>query len=104
MNKLHTLALAIAATSLCSLATAQTTQRAGASPGVNAQQETMSLENMKRIDANGDGMISREEHMKMAAAAFDRMKKMPNGMVDMKVYQEWFSVNGDPYRPMTPSK
>lgn len=39
---------------------------------------------MKMMDANNDGMISKEEFMKHHEAMFDKMKKDSNGMVSMK--------------------
>jgi EF hand len=39
---------------------------------------------MKAIDANGDGMISKDEFMKHHEAMFDKMKKGSNGMVSVK--------------------
>lgn len=103
MNTLKSLAVAAAITATASLAVAQTTQRAGAAPGVNAQQETMSLEvmtkMMKMIDTNKDGMVSKAEHMKYQEAVFDNMKKMPGGMVEMKVYFMPADPNEDPFRP-----
>jgi hypothetical protein len=38
---------------------------------------------MKKFDANADGMLSKEEFMKAHEEMFDRMKG-PNGMVSMK--------------------
>ena len=39
---------------------------------------------MKMMDANNDGMISKEEFMKHHEMMFDKMKKNKAGMVDMK--------------------
>ncbi|MDB5933807.1 MAG: EF-hand domain pair family protein [Massilia sp.] len=39
---------------------------------------------MKSMDTNGDGMISKEEFMKFHETMFDTMKKNKSGMVDMK--------------------
>ncbi|RJG21701.1 hypothetical protein [Massilia cavernae] len=39
---------------------------------------------MKMLDANGDGMISKDEFMKHHEMMWDKMKKNPSGMVDMK--------------------
>lgn len=38
---------------------------------------------MKKYDTNGDGMLSKEEFMKMHEDMFERMKG-PNGMVSIK--------------------
>jgi hypothetical protein len=42
---------------------------------------------MKKSDTNGDGMLSKDEFMKMHEAMFDRMKGV-NGMVSMNNMQE----------------
>ena len=42
---------------------------------------------MKKMDANGDGMISKEEFMKYHESMYDGMKKNKDGMVDMKDMQ-----------------
>jgi len=45
---------------------------------------------MKSMDANGDGMISKDEYMKSSgatAAKWDAMSKNKDGMVDMKAMQ-----------------
>ena len=39
---------------------------------------------MKAMDTNGDGMISKEEFMAYHEAMYDHMKKNKDGMVDMK--------------------
>ncbi len=39
---------------------------------------------MKSMDTNGDGMISKEEFMKFHEMMFDKMKKNKSGMVDIK--------------------
>ncbi|MFT5534417.1 MAG: hypothetical protein ACI8WM_002299 [Burkholderiaceae bacterium] len=39
---------------------------------------------MKEMDANGDGMISKEEFMKHHEKMFDAMPKNKDGLVDMK--------------------
>ena len=39
---------------------------------------------MKAMDTNGDGMISKDEFMKAHEAMWDKMKKNSKGMVDMK--------------------
>ena len=38
---------------------------------------------MARMDANGDGMLSKEEFMRAHEAMFDRMKG-PNGMISLR--------------------
>ena len=39
---------------------------------------------MKAMDANGDGMISKDEFMRYHEMKWDKMKKNSSGMVDMK--------------------
>ena len=39
---------------------------------------------MKMMDTNGDGAISKEEFMKHHEMMFDKMKKNKNGTVDLK--------------------
>ena len=39
---------------------------------------------MKMMDTNSDGMITKEEFMKHHESMFDKMKKDSNGMVNMK--------------------
>ena len=39
---------------------------------------------MKMMDMNNDGMLSRDEFMKHHEAMYDKMKKNKDGMVDMK--------------------
>lgn len=38
----------------------------------------------KGMDANGDGMLSRDEFMRHHELMYDRMEKTPDGQVDMK--------------------
>ena len=42
---------------------------------------------MKMMDANNDGMISKEEFMKHHEAMYEKMKKGSNGMVSLKDMQ-----------------
>ena len=42
---------------------------------------------MKMMDSNNDGMISKEEFMKHHESMYDKMKKGSNGMVSMKDMQ-----------------
>ena len=42
---------------------------------------------MKMIDTNNDGMISKEEFMKHHESMYDKMKKGSNGMVSVKDMQ-----------------
>ena len=39
---------------------------------------------MKKMDTNGDGMISKDEFMKYHEAMYDGMQKNKDGMVDIK--------------------
>ncbi|MEP7083509.1 MAG: hypothetical protein ABI854_02140 [Betaproteobacteria bacterium] len=75
MNKITMtcLAAALAATSLS----------AGAADKMMKSGMTMSND-MKAMDTNGDGMISKDEYMKHAEMMFEGMQKNKDGMVDMK--------------------
>jgi Ca2+-binding EF-hand superfamily protein len=42
---------------------------------------------MKMMDANGDGMIAKDEFMKHHEKMYESMKKNKDGMVDMKDMQ-----------------
>ena len=42
---------------------------------------------MKMMDTNNDGMISKEEFMKHHESMYDKMKKGSNGMVSLKDMQ-----------------
>lgn len=55
---------------------------ASAAP-VDAKKMDMKMD-MKMMDANGDGMISKDEFMKYHEMMFDKMKKNNSGMVDLK--------------------
>jgi hypothetical protein len=43
---------------------------------------------MKTMDANGDGMVSKDEFMKHHEMMYDKMKKNASGMVDMKEFEK----------------
>ena len=45
-------------------------------------EKTMML-HLKKMDANGDGVISKDEYMKYHEARYDAMKKNKDGTVDM---------------------
>ncbi len=51
--------------------------------GNMAMKEGMGMQMMKMMDANSDGMISRDEFMKHHEAMYDKMKKGSNGMVSV---------------------
>lgn len=42
------------------------------------------MRHMQTMDANGDGMLSKDEFMKTHEAMFDSMPKNPDGLVAMK--------------------
>ncbi len=54
----------------------------GASASVMAMDD-MKMD-MKMMDKNGDGMISKQEFMNHHEMMFEKMKKNKDGMVDMK--------------------
>ena len=47
----------------------------------------MKMMDMKKMDANGDGMISKNEFIKHHEMMYDMMKKNNNGMVSVKDMQ-----------------
>ena len=60
---------------------------AAADPGTPATQQSMSA--MKSMDANGDGMVSKDEYMKFYEQKFDAMDKNKDRMVSQ---EEWFNA------------
>ena len=64
-------------------ACAQDSMRAGM-----AMKDGMGMKmDMKMMDPNNDGMISKEEFMKHHESMYDKMKKGSNGMVSVKDMQ-----------------
>lgn len=55
----------------------------GNMPGHSAGMMMGMAAHMRAMDANGDGMVSREEFMKAHEAMFDSMKKNDRGQVAM---------------------
>src|SRR2546427_1938032 len=51
--------------------------------GEKEEAEKAMMMQLKKMDANGDGVISKEEFMKYQEARYDAMKKNKDGMVDM---------------------
>ena len=51
--------------------------------GNMAMKDGMGMQMVKMMDANNDGMISRDEFMKHHDSMYDKMKKGSNGMVSM---------------------
>ena len=73
---------------LCTIAMLGATASAAAMDGMKDSKmmhnkDSMGMD-MKAMDANGDGMISKDEFMKSHEAMWDKMKKNDKGMVDMK--------------------
>ena len=60
---------------------------AGISAYAADEKKPMAMD-VKKMDSNGDGMISKEEYMKYQEAMFDSMKKEKNGMVSAKEMQK----------------
>ncbi|WP_428414946.1 hypothetical protein [Methylibium sp.] len=84
MNKLLSLPLAVAMGVIGAIGVAQP---ASAPSGGTPMKQSMGMQDgkgAKMMDANGDGMVSKEEFMKHHEAAFDKMKKNSSGTVDMK--------------------
>ena len=52
--------------------------------GMDMSSGTNMQMHIKMMDANGDGLISKEEFMKYHESMFDKMKKDSNGMVSLK--------------------
>ena len=72
-------AMSVAGLSAC----AQDSMRGGM-----AMKDGMAMKmDMKMMDPNNDGMISKEEFMKHHESMYDKMKKGSNGMVSMKDMQ-----------------
>lgn len=59
---------------------------------------------MKQMDANGDGMISKVEFMKFHEQMFAKMKKNKSGMIDMKdmemMHNDMQKMHGDKSKTM----
>ena len=53
-------------------------------PGMAMKNNTRMSMMMKMMDANNDGMISKDEFMKYHESMYDRMKKDANGMISIK--------------------
>lgn len=47
---------------------------------------------MKKMDANKDGMMSKEEFMKMVSEKFDKMDVKKAGKMDMKQFEEFLKA------------
>jgi Ca2+-binding EF-hand superfamily protein len=48
-----------------------------------AQQDSKMMQELKKMDVNKDGMVSREEFLKMMGAKFDAMDKDKKGMLSL---------------------
>lgn len=86
MNRITTLALAALLAGGTSVATAADSQTTA---------DTTNTEQMKKADTDGDGMISKTEHMKAMEKAYDAMPKK-NGMVEQKLWMHQFTAESQP--------
>ena len=70
-------------------------QTSGPKPGdtASAQASTQYQIDFKAMDANSDGMISREEYVNYYGGRFDRMKRNDKGMVMMNDVRMWDARN-----------
>ena len=89
MNKLISTGIACVLSSAGLTAIAQdTTKKQDSMKGGTAMKEGMPMKegkmDMKMMDANGDGMISKKEFVKHHESMYDKMKKGSNGMVSVK--------------------
>jgi Ca2+-binding EF-hand superfamily protein len=48
-----------------------------------AQQDSKMMQELKKMDVNKDGMVSREEFLRMMGAKFDAMDKDKKGMLSL---------------------
>ncbi len=51
--------------------------------------EALAKSIMKKMDENKDGMMSKEEFMKMVSEKFDKMDTKKAGKMDMKQFEEF---------------
>jgi hypothetical protein len=84
MIKLLTLPLAVTLGVIGALGIAQPASGPADGTHMKKGMEMHHGKGAKMMDANGDGMVSKEEFLKHHEAAFDRMKKNSSGTVDMK--------------------
>lgn len=84
MIKLLTLPLAVSLGVIGALGIAQPSSGPADGTPLKKGMEMQHGKGAKMMDANGDGMVSKEEFMKHHEAAFDKMKKNSSGTVDMK--------------------
>ena len=85
MKKLISMGLAAMLCGAGMSATAQDTMKKDSMKDGMHMKDGMGMKmDMKKMDANSDGMISKQEFMKYHEAMFDGMKKDSNGMVSMK--------------------
>ncbi|MEJ7668593.1 MAG: hypothetical protein WKH97_07650 [Casimicrobiaceae bacterium] len=74
MSKLLSILCGVALIGISASAVAADTMKQGKGKGMD----------MKMMDTNNDGMVSRDEFMKHHEATYEKMKKNKDGMVDMK--------------------
>ncbi len=74
MSKLLSILCGVALIGISASSVAADTMKQGKGMGMD----------MKMMDTNNDGMVSRDEFMKHHEAMYEKMKKNKDGMVDMK--------------------
>ena len=91
-RKFVSIAISAAFLSASAAAGAQTTgPKSGETPASHAS--TQYQIDFKVMDANSDGMISREEYVNYYGGRFDRMKRNDKGMVMMNDVRMWDARN-----------
>ena len=76
MSKLLSILCGVTLIGISASAVAADTMKQGKGMGMQSD--------MKMMDTNNDGMLSRDEFMKHHEAMYDKMKKNKDGMVDIK--------------------
>lgn len=84
MNKLLSLTVAAALGIIGASAAAQTVSPPAEGTAMPKHAAMKDGKGVKMMDANSDGMVSKDEFMKHHEAVFDKMKKNSSGSVDMK--------------------
>lgn len=91
MNKSNLLVLALACAGVSTVAWAQTAPAATATPGVTAAAPAPAARQGMKLDANGDGVITREEAAKYPRFAqnFDQIDANKDGKLSTDEFKAW---------------